>query len=281
MSSHQPRIAIALGASFMGYATHAGFMARLHSLGIRPVAVGGSSAGAIAAGLYAAGLEQSAIKAAVLSPRLYLSFASGTRWVWHQFIAVHMHRYPGFFEARGAVRYFESLIGQRDMASIRNPKIMIALSDLERGETLFAANGPLATAMAASACVPLLFSPLQFQGRACTDGGVSHETPVDPWLQDDEVEHIIMHRIEHSAGGSPRLLPSRLFDTVFSSRDTMSRQILEDRIRLARLYGKKLTVVTTHHPRPSPLFPSTLRDRYAQGEAAAQKLFDDHLATSV
>ena len=64
-----PRIAIALGASFMGYATHAGFLARLHSLGVRPVAISGSSAGAITAGFYAAGLEQEAIKKVVFSRR--------------------------------------------------------------------------------------------------------------------------------------------------------------------------------------------------------------------
>ena len=61
-------------------------MARLHALGVRPVAIAGSSAGAITAGLYAAGLGQEAIRDAVLSPRLYLSFAKGTRWVWHQFV---------------------------------------------------------------------------------------------------------------------------------------------------------------------------------------------------
>jgi len=58
----------------------------------------------------------------------------------------------------------------------------------------------------------------------------------------------------------------------------MSRQILADRLELARLHGKKVTLVSTVHPRPSPLFPGRLKIGYALGEAAAQKLFDETLS---
>jgi NTE family protein len=198
-----PRIAISLGASFMGYATHAGFMARLHALGVRPVAVAGSSAGAITAGLYAAGLETEAIRQAVLSPRLYLSFASRTKWVWHQFVEVFRHLHPGFLNPIGAIGHLESLVGQRGIESLTQPRLMIAMSDLSRHETLFATQGPLARAMAASCCVPMLFSPLEFDGRHCTDGGVAHEVPVEPWLNDGGIDHIIMHRITQPEGRPP------------------------------------------------------------------------------
>ncbi len=276
--SMKPRVAISLGASFMGYATHAGFMARLHTLGVRPVAIAGSSAGAITAGLYAAGLGQEAIRQAVLSFRLYLSFASRTKWIWHQFVSVFNQRHPGFFDPKGAIAYFEKLVGIRDICSLNSPRLMIALSDLEKRETLFVTTGPLATAMAASACVPMLFSPLRFHDRWCTDGGVVHETPVDPWFADDEIDHIIMHRIIQPPPKPPLLLPGRLMDTIAASHGTMNRQILADRLELARLNGKKTTVVTTTHPRPSPLFPDRLRSGYALGEATAQKLFDEELS---
>lgn len=274
-----PRIAISLGASFMGYATHAGFMARLHALGVRPVAIAGSSAGAITAGLYAAGLEQEAIRAAVLSKRLFLSFASRTKWVWHQFIDVFNHAHPGFLDAHGAIAHFESLVGTRTMESLTNPRVMIAMSDLHKEETCFATSGPLATAMAASACVPMLFSPIQFNGRSCTDGGVAHEMPVDPWFTDDEVDHIILHRIVQPRGKPPLFLPGRLIATIAASHETMGRQILADRLRLAALHGKKITLIDTVHPRPSPLFPSRLEKGYALGEATAQRLFDETIST--
>jgi predicted acylesterase/phospholipase RssA len=124
----------------------------------------------------------------------------------------------------------------------------------------------------------MLFSPLEFDGRDCTDGGVAHEVPVDPWLNDDGIDHIIMHRITQPAGKPPLLLPGKLAATIAASHEFMGRQILADRMTLARLHGKKISVATTTHPRPSPLFPSRLKSGYAMGEATAQQLFDDELA---
>ena len=276
--SSPPRIAISLGASFMGYATHAGFLARLHALGVRPVAVGGSSAGAITAGFYAAGLEQDVIRQAVLSPSLHLSFAKRTIWIWHQFVNSLIHRHPGFFDPRGAVAHFDSIVGRRTIESLTNPQLLIALSDLSTHETLFVREGPLATAMAASCCVPMLFTPLEFEGRMCTDGGVAHESPIDPWFTDDGIDHIIIHRIVQPQGKPPFFPPSRLMATIAATHASMNRQLLDDRIELARLYGKKLTIISTKHSRPSPFFPGRLKELYDLGDATAQNFFDGQLA---
>jgi len=276
--SQQARVAISLGASFMGYATHAGFMARLHSLGVRPVAMAGASAGAITAGLYAAGLTQESIRKAVLSPRLFLSFASRTKWIWHQFLDVVTRRAPGLFDSRGAIAHFESLVGKKGIESLNNPRLMIALCDLAKHETAFATRGPLAVAMAASSCVPVVFTPLEFEGRRYTDGGIAHETPVDPWFTDEGVDHIILHRINQPPLGVSAFFPSRLIASIAASHETMSSQILADRMALARLHGKRITVATTLHHRPSPLFPGRLKHNYALGEATAQQLFDETLS---
>ncbi len=279
--SSPPRIAIALGASFMGYATHAGFLARLHALGVRPVAISGSSAGAITAGLYAAGLEQEVIRQAVLSPYLHLSFARRTKWLWHQLISSFFCPHPGLFDPRGAIAHFESLVGTRAIETLSNPRLLIALSDLAKHETLFVRSGPLATAMAASSCVPMLFTPLEFEKRMCTDGGVAHESPIDPWFTDDDIDHIIIHRIDQPRGKPPLMPLSRLMATVAATHASMNRQILNDRIELARLHGKKLTIITTNHSRPSPFFPGGLKQCYELGDATGQKLIDTVLSNHV
>lgn len=279
--SSPPRIAIALGASFMGYATHAGFLARLHAHGVRPVAISGSSAGAITAGFYAAGLEQEAIKKAVLSPRLHLSFAMRTKWLWHQLINSFFCPHPGLFDPRGAITHFESVVGTRTIESLSNPRLLIALSDLSKHETLFVREGPLATAMAASSCVPLLFNPLEFENRQCTDGGVAHESPIDPWFTDDDIDHIIIHRIIQPPKKPPLMPLRRLLATIAATHDSMNRQILNDRIELARLHGKKLTIITTNHSRPSPFFPGGLKQCYELGDATAQKLLETELSNHV
>ncbi len=279
--SSPPRIAISLGAAFMGYATHAGFLARLHALGVRPVAVGGSSAGAITAGLYASGLDQETIRQTVLSPRLHLSFVRRTKWLWHQLIGSLFYRHPGFFDPRGAIDHFESVVGRRNIESLSNPQLLIALSDLSKHETLFVRSGPLATAMAASSCVPMLFTPLEFENRMCTDGGVAHESPIDPWFTDDGIDHIIIHRIDPPYKKPPVMPLARLMATITATHASLNRQILNDRIELARLHGKKLTIITTCHSRPSPFFPGGLKQCYELGDASAQKLFDTELSNPI
>src|SRR4051812_5950022 len=59
-----PRIAVAFGSSFLGFAAHHGFLREILGAGHTPVAVAGSSAGAIVAGLYAAGLDLAQMEAA-------------------------------------------------------------------------------------------------------------------------------------------------------------------------------------------------------------------------
>lgn len=263
----------------MGYATHAGFLARLHAHGVRPVAISGSSAGAITAGLYAAGLEQETIRQAVLSPRLHLSFAMRTKWLWHQLVDSFFCRHPGLFDPRGAIAHFESIVGARSIESLSNPRLLIALSDLSKHETLFVRSGPLATAMAASSCVPMLFTPLEFENRLCTDGGVAHESPIDPWFRDDDIDHIIIHRIDQPQAKPPLMPLRRLLATIAAAHASLNRQILNDRIELARLHGKKLTIITTTHSRPSPFFPGRLKQCYELGDATAQTLFDTVLSS--
>jgi NTE family protein len=132
-----PRIAITLGASFLGYATHSGFIARLHELGVRPVCVGGSSAGAVAAGLYASGLSSEKIQEIVTSWAFRMSFVSSTPWIPHYFRNTLTTRHPGFFKIEGAVDYLEKHMGARQIEDLKSPAFMAAVSDLDQKRTHF------------------------------------------------------------------------------------------------------------------------------------------------
>ena len=133
----QPRFAITLGASFLGYATHAGFLARLHELGIRPTHVGGSSAGAIAAGLYAAGLDQQKIREVVTSWSFRQSFISRTPW-FRQFTANTFHSaYPAPFKSTAAVDYLEQLFGDLQIEALKNPSFLTAVTDIDHRQGHF------------------------------------------------------------------------------------------------------------------------------------------------
>lgn len=272
-----PRIAISLGASFLGYATHAGFLAALHERGVRPVAVAGSSAGAIAAGLFASGLPQEQIKAEVLRHALRFSFVQRTRWLWHQLSRLGFSRQPSVFNSEGAVKHLESIVGDRRIEDLHTPRLTIAMTDLTRHQPHFAQAGPLARAMAASCCVPVMFSPIEFEGRLFHDGGVVHELPMDFWFEDEGVDWIIAHRIDHPPAPRARLFPSNIVALSGAAHDSTCLQLLHYREQLAAKAGKKLLVVNTIHPRPPMLFGQGLSAFYDQGYRAAQEWHDKTL----
>ncbi len=273
----KPRIAITLGASFLGYAANAGFLARLHELGVRPVRVGGSSAGAIAAGLYAAGLPADKIREVVLSWGLRLSFVSGTPWFMHYVRNTFCSSYPAVFKPDAAVNYLESILGDRKIEDLHEPTFMAAVCDLDAARTHFMQSGSLARTMVASCCVPTIFSPLKFVGMNCFDGGVVHEAPFDPWLEDDEIDTIIMHRVAHTEQSYPRFLPFNLFKITAQAHACASEQLLQYRLRLAAILGKKVLITQTTHDRPALFSGNRMPDFYEAGVQQAQRFFDQEL----
>lgn len=271
------RIAITLGASFLGYATHAGFLSRLHELGVRPVHVGGSSAGAIAAGLFAARLPAEKIREIVTSWSFRQSFVSGTSWLTHYIRNTFHERHPAVFKPDSAVDYLQSILGDLQIEDLHDPSFMAAVSDLENSRTHFLQKGPLARAMVASCCVPTIFSPLKHVGMMCFDGGVAHEAPFDPWLEDDSVDTIILHRVSHNASAYPQFIPFNLFKLTAQAHACASEQLLQYRLRLAAIYGKKVIITTTTHDRPALFSGKRMPDFYEAGAQQAQRFYESEL----
>ena len=271
------RIAISLGASFLGYATHAGFLARLHELGVRPVAVGGSSAGAVAAGLYASGLPAEKVREVVTSWDLRKSFIRRTPWFTQYIRSTFFDANPGLFKVDAAVTYLESILGDLQIENLRSPAFLAAVSNLETHATHFLQSGSLARAMVASCCVPTVFQPLQHAGMTCYDGGVAHETPMDPWFEDDRVDTIVLHRVSHTGGNAPQMVPFNLINLTASSHACASEQLLSYRLKLAQMHGKKVILITTRHERPALLSGKQMPSFYEAGAATAEKLFASDL----
>ena len=272
-----PRIAISLGSSFLGFATHAGFLARLHALGVRPTVVGGSSAGAIAAGLYASGLPQDIIRKTVLAHGFRRSFIRRTPWLTHYLRCSFFESNVGAFKTDGAIAYLEKVMGKKQIEDLTAPRFMAAVSNLESCRTHFLTAGPLAQIMVASCCIPTVFAPIPHGGMHCFDGGVAHEAPIDPWLEDPEVDVIVMHRVTHTESAPPRMFPLNLFHLASKAHECASEQLHDYRLRLAELHGKKVLVTRTVHSRPVAFSGREMPNYYAAGEAQAQNLYDTQL----
>lgn len=270
------RIAITLGASFLGFGTHAGFLRRLHELGVRPVHVAGSSAGAITAGLYAAGLPQERIHAEVMDSKLRRSFVRRTKWIFHQFPFPWVRK-PSVLNPTGAIEHLRGIVGDQRIEDLQSPKLTIAHALLNSQTTRFSQRGSLATAMAASCCLPVMFAPIEFEGEPCHDGGIAHELPMDMWFEDPEVDVIVAHRIIHPMEQPSRFFPANVVHLTGLAHETAALQLMAYREKLAAMHGKRLIIADTVHGRPAILFDWNLQPFYDLGAASAQKLFDEQL----
>lgn len=152
------------------------------------------------------------------------------------------------------------------------------MTDLASKSSILAQAGPLARAMAASCTVPILFSPLEWQGSLVSDGGVAHEAPVDPWFHADDIDTIIIHRIHQHESPRPWPLPLRMIHTIAASHHCVNAQWVADRTELARLHGKQLLILNTTSPSPSIFSRASREACYAAGEAAARAFIQSQLS---
>jgi predicted acylesterase/phospholipase RssA len=131
--------------------------------------------------------------------------------------------------------------------------------------------------MAASCCVPALFSPIEFEGMTCHDGGVAHELPMDFWFEDEGVDVIIAHRIIPPSASRSSFFPMNLIELSGAAHETVSHQLLHYREVLAAKAGKRLIFADTHHARPPLMFGRKLPECYELGYRSAQELHDKTL----
>ncbi len=144
---------------------HLGVLAALDELRIRPSALSGTSAGAIAAALYAGGMTPLAIKELVRDTA-YFGLS-------------HLHlRKPGIFDMQA----FRALLLEHlpctrfeDLAI----RLFVTATNLTKGRPETFSAGPLLEPILASACVPVVFAPVQIGDCDYADGGILDNFPVE------------------------------------------------------------------------------------------------------
>jgi NTE family protein len=143
---------------------HVGVLSVLEEAGIPIDLVSGTSAGAIVGACYAAGLE---------GPR-FKEFAWKFAW-WRLLRPVWPLR--GLVSLGGLRRLLIQELGDLAIEDLRLP-LVIATTDIERGEPVYLSRGPLALAVQASSSVPGFLAPVQWQGRWLAEGAMSDMLPV-------------------------------------------------------------------------------------------------------
>jgi NTE family protein len=174
--------ALALGGGGARGLAHVAVIEALDDMGIKPVAIAGTSIGALVGAAYAAGMRGKDIRHYVTAlahhpgeiRRRLMKARAGTL----------AHFFSGAFSQAtlmDAEKFCAQFLPEEvpaDFSALQIPLTVMA-TDLHRRLEMPLAAGPLQPAVAASIAIPGLFRPVLIDGRVLIDGGSTNPLPFD------------------------------------------------------------------------------------------------------
>ncbi|WP_203824896.1 patatin-like phospholipase family protein [Actinoplanes palleronii] len=157
------RIGLALGGGAVRGAAHIGVLDALVGAGLEPAVVTGTSAGALVGALYAAGKR----------PDEITQLAQALRWA--RLVRPGRTR-KALFETSKLGAFLDDALGGVDFAGLKLPFAAVAC-ELTTGQEVVMTEGPVASAVMASAAIPGVFPPIERDGALLVDGGIVNMVP--------------------------------------------------------------------------------------------------------
>jgi NTE family protein len=227
-----PQVAVALGGGGARGIAHVVALEALDEMGISPVAIAGTSMGAIIGGAYAAGIEGRSIRAHIL--RVLRNRSD----VMSKLLRARVGRFADLvLQGRGNPVLLDpeiclDLFWPAGMPSrfedLDIKAIVVATSYLHRREAVYH-SGPLRPAVAGSMAIPGLFRPVIFGNDVLIDGGAVNPLPYD--LLFDLADIIVA--VDVTFGGrSPRRRTPSPFGSMFGAAQIMQGAITAQKIKL-------------------------------------------------
>ncbi|MEQ1403540.1 patatin-like phospholipase family protein [Neorhizobium sp. Rsf11] len=216
--------AIALGGGGARGISHIQIIEALDELGIRPVAISGSSIGAIMGAGMASGMKGREIRNFTLE-------TIGNRGVllnklWSLGPATMRDKLGGFrfghFNLELILDVFLPPDVPEDFADLHIP-MKISATDYYGQAEVVLEEGELRTAIAASAAIPGLFMPVRVNGRIMVDGGVFNPVPYEHLMELADV--VIGVDVVGAPEGDGTHVPSRIDSLFGASQLTMQASI--------------------------------------------------------
>jgi len=155
---------LALGGGFIHGMAHLGVLGVMEEHGLTPAWLAGTSAGAIAAAFAAFGVSVGETEAALAE----LGWASMTR--------ARPRARLGWATNEGLEEILRRALGDVHIEDSHVPLGVVA-TDIDTGERVLLQQGPVATAVRASCCVPGLYRPVEIDGRLLVDGALVENVP--------------------------------------------------------------------------------------------------------
>lgn len=154
---------------------HIGVIKAMQEFGIEAKVVAGSSVGALVGALYAADKSVDEM----------LHFFMETPLFKYNYFAVAK---PGLINTERYITTFEHYFPENTFAALKKELYVVA-TNLESGEEVFINDGELIKPLLASAALPPVFSPVEYNGALHADGGIMNNFPLEPVL--GRVEFVI------------------------------------------------------------------------------------------
>lgn len=259
-ASKQQRLAVSLGSSFLGFATHLGFLRELTRQGIHPRGISGSSAGAMVAGLFAAGIPFEAMQHAFCQQRLRRAF---DEWqtpfrLWGTLLGIP--RYTGIFLGKKLEPLLREKLGDLRIEDCTKARLSIAVTDLSNHRIEIRQSGPLVETILASCAVPGVLAPRRIADRLYWDGGMGCPDPLDPFIVGEEITHILSHSIIFGSRQDKEAERSgmNLLTALLAGNQVGCDEMLRWKIEAARAKGKTVIAAETRTPCPRLGLPLTI-----------------------
>ncbi len=164
-SDGPPPIGLALSGGAVLGAAHVGVLRALEEEQICTGWVAGTSAGAVVAALHAFGMPAQEIEEEIRN----LSWLNVTNFRPSRLGLLSLDRLRDFLV---------DTLGDVNLEDAELPLAVVA-ADIHTGEKVALRKGNLAKAVSASACIPGIFIPVEWEDRLLVDGGIVENLPMD------------------------------------------------------------------------------------------------------
>ncbi len=228
-------ISLALGGGGARGIAHLGVLRVLEEEGIVPECIAGTSMGAVIGAMYARYRDTNEVerrigdlvKSDFMDKAGLDSYASSKR-IFHkkgldhvlsrlrqniQLARVFIR--PGTIPVELLLEAMDYLIDDIDISELSIPFCAVA-TDLSEGKPVLFRSGPVRTAITASAAIPGVFTPLEYEGMKLVDGGASYLTPVPPVKQISNAP-VVAVDVSKTLANAP--FPDRGYGIFFRSGD--------------------------------------------------------------
>ena len=224
-------VALALGGGGARGLAHIAVLEALDEMGVRPVAIAGTSIGSVVGAAYASGLSGRDIR------RYAINLAHDRADVMRRLMKSRAGRLRDLFgggfgdatrlDAEKLCAQFLPETMPENFEGLQIPLTVVA-SDLYRRQEVAFSSGPLRRALAASIALPTVIRPVVIDGRVLVDGGATNPLPFDRLRGLADV--ILAVDISGAPTDEDRAVPSAL-ECLYATVLVMAHSIIGEKLK--------------------------------------------------